>query len=53
MCIRFAGLKQGSLVYDPFAGSGTTLVAALELGLRGVGTEIDAEYVGYAMRRVR
>jgi len=33
----------GDLVYDPFAGSGTTGLAALRLGRRFVGSEIDVE----------
>jgi site-specific DNA-methyltransferase (adenine-specific) len=53
MCIRFAGCKKGSLVYDPFMGSGTTLLAARDLGMRGVGTEIDKSYIAYAIRRLR
>ncbi len=33
----------GELVFDPFAGSGTTLKVARELGRKGVGYEIDLE----------
>lgn len=53
MCIRFAGCRKGTLVYDPFVGSGTTMVAARDLGMRGVGTDIDPGYVAYAIERLR
>jgi len=33
----------GEIVFDPFAGSGTTLKVARELGRKGVGYEIDLE----------
>jgi DNA modification methylase len=33
----------GEMVFDPFAGSGTTLKVARELGRKGVGYEIDLE----------
>lgn len=34
--------KPGDIVYDPFSGSGTTLVQACELGIHAVGNDISA-----------
>ena len=40
------------VVLDPFAGSGTTLVAALRLHRRGVGIDLGAEYAKMAQKRI-
>jgi site-specific DNA-methyltransferase (adenine-specific) len=45
-------LGQGT-VLDPFAGSGSTLAAALAVGYRGIGVEIDPQYVEMARKAVR
>jgi len=52
MCIRLSGIATGSLVLDPFVGSGSTLVACERLGMLGMGFDIDAVYVETANRRI-
>ena len=42
----------GGVVLDPFCGSGTTLVAAIEEGFDCVGVEREAEYVAIIEARV-
>lgn len=42
----------GDMVLDPFAGSGTTLKAAKELGRHFIGIEISPEYVKICQRRI-
>ena len=43
--------KRSPLV-DPFTGSGTTGVAAIELGRRYIGIEKSAEFAGWARKRL-
>lgn len=43
----------GSYILDPFAGVGTTLVCAKRRGLRADGVEIDPDYCGQAVQRLR
>lgn len=51
LCIM-AGCKPGGVVLDPFAGSGTTLMVAKELGHPAIGIELSAEYCQMIERRV-
>lgn len=43
---------KGDLVLDPFMGSGTTAVAAVQAGRHFVGYDTDGDYVQQALRRV-
>ncbi|MFD1444301.1 DNA methyltransferase, partial [Thermoactinomyces vulgaris] len=43
----------GGIVLDPFAGSGSTLVAAKREGFNYVGIEKEAEYVKIANERLK
>jgi DNA methylase len=43
---------QGETILDPFAGSGTTGVACIEMGRKFVGIEIDPGYFDIACRRI-
>ena len=43
----------GGLVLDPFAGSGSTLVAATETGRRFIGIELDRRHWATAQRRLK
>lgn len=42
----------GDLVLDPFMGSGSTAVAAVETGRHFVGFDVNAEYLDLAERRI-
>jgi DNA modification methylase len=43
--------RRGSIVLDAFAGSGSTIMAAEQVGRRAFCIEIDPRYVDVAVRR--
>ena len=54
--IILSSTRAGDCVFDPFAGTGTTLVVAQQLGRQGLGVEIDpdnAECVRERLREIR
>jgi site-specific DNA-methyltransferase (adenine-specific) len=51
-CIERMKLKPGSTIFDPYMGSGTTGVAAVRMGMRFIGCEIDPGYFEIARRRI-
>lgn len=50
-CI-LAGCPVGGIVLDPFFGSGTTGLAAIENGREYIGIELNADYCGLAEKRI-
>jgi len=52
ICV-LAGSQAGDVVLDPFAGTGTTGVAALENDRRFVGVELVVRFASMADRRLK
>lgn len=50
--IILAHTSKGDFIYDPFVGSGSTLVACIKLGRRGIGVDNDPNAIQEAYRRL-
>jgi len=51
-CLALHGAGPGSVVLDPFMGTGTTLLAAELIGAHGIGIDCDLGYVRTACERL-
>ena len=54
LCMQLLNIyaKKGSMVYDPFMGSGTTAVACKKMGYDCIGSELSEKQVQYALNRI-
>jgi len=43
---------KNDIIFDPFMGVGSTVLAAIESGRRGIGVELDEEYYNIAQNRI-
>jgi site-specific DNA-methyltransferase (adenine-specific) len=46
-------VRPGGIIVDPFAGSGSTLIAAAQTGRRAIGIERSPEYLARAIQRLQ
>jgi len=51
-CIKLFSFV-GDVILDPFLGSGTTLIACMQLKRIGIGVEIEPKYCDLAIRRLK
>jgi len=49
--ITISGYRRG-LIVDPFAGSGSTVIAAIASGMKFIAVDCEAEYCALMIKRV-
>lgn len=49
-CLKF--VPEGSIIFDPFLGTGTTAIACLEMNYKYIGTEINEDYFNISLKRI-
>lgn len=50
-CCKLVGAK--GVLLDPYVGSGTSIIAALENNMKGIGIDIDSNYLLFAEDRIK
>lgn len=51
-CIEQARLSPGQIVFDPYSGSGSTIVAAEQMSIAGYGCDIEPKYIAATLQRL-
>ena len=51
--IVLASTKKGNLIIDPFSGSGTTGIAAVNNGRKYIGIEFEKKYLDVSIKRIK
>ncbi|MDY6892497.1 MAG: site-specific DNA-methyltransferase [Chloroflexota bacterium] len=51
--IILASTNEGDLIFDPFSGSSTTGIAAINTHRRFVGTELESEFINLSIARLK
>lgn len=51
-CLTISEVPKGSIVYDPFVGTGTTGVVAMKSDMVFYGTDIDEYYLDFSKKRI-
>jgi site-specific DNA-methyltransferase (adenine-specific) len=51
--LKLSAFSPNAIVLDPFCGSGTTLLAAKNLGLKYIGIDINKHYAEISLRRLQ